>query len=74
MNADSLKPDADSRASAVDALAQALGLRCPEQGVIGIGKDKWVVQIWDARPTPDLQEFQGMRIDYRIGGGMPEAW
>ncbi len=73
---ESLSADAgpdDEETSAVDGLADAIGLKLPYDGSIGVAKGKWVVMIWAKRPTPALKEFRGKPVEYRIGGGKPRA-
>ncbi len=62
--------------SDIDALAEQLqsrlGLRC-NQGAVGVGKDEWIVIIFNKVKQPEIKEFAGWPVRYVIGGGQPRA-
>jgi hypothetical protein len=60
-------------ASDADGLMAALRLR-PALGCICDTGDGWMVIIYADRPQPEMTEWAGRPIEYRIGGGIPQAF
>lgn len=62
----------EQRASAF-RLRDHLFSQCYERGGVGVGGDRFHVYVYDKWPGDRFAEWEGMSVEWHVGGGKPRA-